>query len=159
MTSPFGPQQDLFFMQQALEQARCAMDANEVPIGAVVVNGNGEIVARSHNAVELEHTQVAHAELRAMEIASRANRDWRLNDHWVYVTLEPCLMCMGLMRLSRVSGLVFAAGSPVYGFRLDKDVAYQVYKDDAIKIIQGVGQQESVALLQEFFQKKRKERE
>lgn len=159
MTSHFGEQLDHYFMSQALLEAHKALEKNEVPIGAVVVDAQGHIVSRGYNAVEELHTQRAHAENTAIALAGEHMKNWRLDGFWLYVTLEPCLMCIGLMRLSRLAGVVFAAGSPVYGFRLDKDVSYQVYKDDTIKIIQGVCEQESVALLQQFFQKRRKERE
>lgn len=155
MTSRFGHHHDLIFMDKALEQARLAFQAQEVPIGAIIVDASGTIIAAAHNKVEHESTQLAHAETRALELAGKALNDWRLSGCWLYVTLEPCMMCLSAARLSRVEGIVFGAASPQFGYRLDNNVAYQLYKDDTIKIIEGVRAQESADVLRTFFQKKR----
>ena len=147
METIFGSKKDLFFMQQALEQAELAHQINEVPIGAVVVNTEGQIVARAYNSVERDCTQRAHAEALALEQASNQLGDWRLSGHWLYVTLEPCSMCMGLIKLSRIEGLVYGAASPVFGFRLDNQDDLSVYKRDAFP------------LLKNFIHKKRKKNE
>jgi tRNA(adenine34) deaminase len=159
METIFGSEKDLFFMQQALEQAQLAYQINEVPIGAVVVNPEGQVVARTYNSVERDCTQRAHAESLAIEQASKNLGDWRLNGHWLYVTLEPCSMCMGLIKLSRLEGIVYGAASPVFGFRLDNQEDLWVYRRDAFPIIEGVKAEESAALLKSFFHKKRKESE
>src|SRR5437762_5882487 len=109
----FGAQKDIFFMQEALAQAQCAADIDEVPIGAILVNSQGEIVGRGYNSVERDCTQRAHAECIAIEQASKKLGDWRLMGHWLYVTLEPCTMCMGLIKLSRLDGIVYGAASPL----------------------------------------------
>ncbi len=152
----FSTEQDLLFMQQALEYARQAYRAQEVPIGAVVVNNQGEIIGAGFNQVELSHTQRAHAESIAIEQAGLNRRDWRLNDCWLYVTLEPCAMCMGLIALSRMQGVVYAAPSPLFGYRLDKDAALSVYNRDLLCVVEGVMQEEASKLLKDFFQQKRK---
>jgi tRNA(adenine34) deaminase len=159
MESVFGTEKDLFFMQEALEQAECAVAIDEVPIGAVVVNAHGEIVGRGYNSVERDCTQRAHAECIAIEHASKKLGDWRLNGHWLYVTLEPCSMCMGLIKLSRFNGVVYGASSPLFGFRLDNHEDLWVYKKDAFSIIEGIKEEESAALLKDFFHKKRKKSE
>ena len=102
----FGSENDQFFMQEALAQAQLAAEINEVPIGAVLVDAQGIIVGRGHNSVERDCTQRAHAESLAIEQASKQLGDWRLNGHWLYVTLETCSMCMGLIKLSRLEGVV-----------------------------------------------------
>lgn len=84
------------FMREALAEARAAAAVGEVPIGAVVVR-DGEIVARAHNRRELDQDPSAHAEFAALCAAARALGRWRLSDCTVYVTLEPCCMCAGLM--------------------------------------------------------------
>lgn len=155
----FGKEKDLFFMQQALEQAQLADDIDEVPIGAVVVNAEGFIVAQAHNSVERDCTQRAHAESLAIETAGKKLGDWRLNNCWLYVTLEPCSMCMGLIKLSRLAGVVYAAPSPLFGFRLDNRDDLWVYKRDAFSIVEGVKGEESAALLKKFFHNKRKKNE
>jgi len=155
----FGAEKDQFFMQKALEQAQLAATIDEVPIGAVVVNAAGEIVGRGYNCVERDYTQRSHAECIAIEQASKALGDWRLSGHVLYVTLEPCSMCMGLITLSRLSGVVYGAASPLFGFSLDKEEDLWVYKRDALFILQGIKEQEAAALLKDFFHKKRKKGE
>jgi len=159
METIFGAEKDRLFMQEALEQAQCAAAIDEVPIGAVVVNAQGEIVGRGYNGVERDCTQRAHAESLAIEQASKALGDWRLQGHWLYVTLEPCTMCMGLIKLSRLEGVVYAAPSPLFGFRLDNQDDLWVYKRDTFSIIEGVKKEESAALLKKFFHKKREKDE
>jgi tRNA(adenine34) deaminase len=155
----FGEKKDQFFMQEALGQAQCAAAIGEVPIGAVVVNAQGDIVGRGHNSVERDCTQRSHAECMAIEQASKAIGDWRLNGHWLYVTLEPCSMCMGLIKLSRLSGVAYGANSPLFGFRLDNQPDLWVYKRNALMIIEGIKEQESATLLKDFFHQKRKKDE
>ncbi len=158
-TSIFGADQDKYFMGKALIEARKAYAKDEVPIGAVIVGPEGTIVARAYNRVESAHTQCAHAEVQAIQKAGKKRGDWRLDGHWLYVTLEPCTMCMGLIFLSRLSGVVYGADSPLFGYRLDKVGTSRVYKKDALVVIKGVGVQESAKLLKHFFQGKRKKGE
>jgi len=155
----FGVEKDQAFMQQALLEAHKAYEIDEVPIGAVIVNAEGVIVARAHNSVERDYTQRAHAESLAVELAGKTLGDWRLNGCWLYVTLEPCSMCMGLITLSRLAGVVYGAPSPLFGFRLDKQDDLWVYKRDAISIVEGVKLEESANLLKQFFHDKRKKNE
>ena len=156
LESVFGEKKDLIFMQEALAQAQLAYEIDEVPIGAVVVNPEGGIIARAYNRVEHDCTQRAHAESLAIEAAGKSLGDWRLNGCWLYVTLEPCSMCMGLIRLSRLAGVVYGASSPLFGFSLDKAEDLWIYKKGVVSVVEGVGVDESTALLKEFFHKKRK---
>jgi tRNA(adenine34) deaminase len=151
----FGKEKDEAFMQEALIEAHKAYEIDEVPIGAVVVNAEGIIVARAHNSVERDCTQRAHAESLAIESAGKALGDWRLNDCWLYVTLEPCSMCMGLIKLSRLAGVVYGAPSPLFGFRLDNQEDLWVYKKDAFSVVEGVKLEEAANLLKSFFHNKR----
>ena len=155
METVFGKDKDLFFMQEALAQAQCAYEIDEVPIGAVVVNPAGVIIGRGYNSVERDCTQRAHAESLAIENAGKSLGDWRLNGCWLYVTLEPCSMCMGLIRLSRLAGVVYGAPSPLFGFHLDNQEDLWVYKRDAIVVRDGVMADEAAELLKKFFQNKR----
>src|SRR5437016_11689783 len=98
-------------MQIALEQAHHAYEQGEVPVGAVVIDENGVIIAQAYNQVEHATTQRAHAEMIALEQAARNRGNWRLAGCWLYVTLEPCTMCIGLSQLSRVAGVVYGASS------------------------------------------------
>lgn len=157
--SVFGKEKDLFFMQQALQEAQKAAELDEVPVGAVVVNSVGEIIARAHNSVEHDCSQRSHAESLAIECAGKMLGDWRLEGCWVYVTLEPCSMCIALIKMSRLAGVVYGAASPLFGFQLDKSDDLWVYKRDAFSVVEGVMSDESSVLLKSFFKKKRKVRE
>lgn len=145
---------DIYYMNEALKEAARAQAQDEVPIGAIVVGPDGMILGRGYNQVETQKTQRAHAEGIAIERAAHGRGDWRLDGCTLYVTLEPCHMCMGLMRLSRIERVVYAASSPLFGYRLDKDAGPWVYKND-IQITQGVAAVEARQLLKLFFQSKR----
>lgn len=154
----FGLKKDREYMSCALLQAHKAYMRNEIPVGAVIVDQNGIIVARGYNLVEKKQTQCAHAEVRAIMSANKKIGDWRLTNCWLYVTLEPCVMCMGLIMLSRLSGVVYGANSPLFGFHLDTQLSCQVYKSSAPIIVSRVCEKESMDLLKQFFKKRRKER-
>lgn len=147
---------DVYYMKRALVQARKALSYDEVPIGAVVVDGEGVIVGRGYNRVEQKGCQSAHAEMRAIERACAKRGDWRLDDCQIYVTLEPCAMCMGLIRLSRIGRVVFGADSPLFGYRLDNERSAGLYSKKPLALEQGVLKDESVAVLRQFFKQKRK---
>lgn len=142
-------------MHKALNEAKKAFNKDEVPIGAIVIDAQGKIIGRGYNLVEHKKQQIAHAEIRAITQACKKQKDWRLDGCWIYVTLEPCAMCMNLILLSRLEGLVFGASSPIFGFELDNQGPLQIYRRNKIQIIKGVLAQESSLLLKEFFIKKR----
>jgi tRNA(adenine34) deaminase len=144
-----------WYMEHALAQARKALAHNEVPIGAVVVDARGIILASAYNKVERTHTQRAHAESLVMEKAAKKLSDWRLQDCWLYVTLEPCGMCMHLAMMSRVKGLVYGAPSPLFGYHLDEALVNQLYKKHALEIISDVCSNDASELLKKFFKQKR----
>ena len=99
------------FMREALEEARAAELEGEVPIGAVVVQ-DGRVVARGRNRREIDHDPSAHAEFSAITAAARSLGRWRLTDCTIYVTLEPCPMCAGLMVNARIDRCVYGAADP-----------------------------------------------
>jgi len=142
---------DLAFMRLALEEARKAGELGEVPIGGVVVH-EGVVIARGHNRRELDADPSAHAEFTALLEASRVLGHWRLTGCTVYVTLEPCLMCAGLMHQSRIDRCVFGATDPKAGAL---GTLYAVHEDARLnhrfEVTSGVCEQESAALLQDFF--------
>ncbi len=142
-------------MQKALWQAKKAYTLEEVPIGAVVVDADGTIIGRGYNQVEKQHTQAAHAEFIALSSAGKKKGDWRLNGCWLYVTLEPCAMCINLAVLSRLDGIVFGSHSPLFGYQLDNSLTFQLYKKSAISIVVGILAEESARLLKDFFRRKR----
>lgn len=145
---------DDFGMEQALKQAHKAYAKNEVPIGAIILNKDGKIIARAYNQVEKKETQLAHAELQVLDKATKKLKRWRLNDCTLYVTLQPCMMCMGAAILSRVNRIVYAANSPLFGCDIDKQEWSGIYKD-SLPIIEFQERQEAIKLLKKFFIKQR----
>ena len=143
------------FMDKALKQATIAFKKNEIPVGAIIINQEGIIIARAYNAVEQKQTQTAHAEILAIQRAAKKLGGWRLNGCWIYVTLEPCLMCFSLIQLSRLSGIVFGAQSTLFG--TSTVGKHPIYAKNII-IEGGVLKKECLALLTLFFNKLRSQR-
>ncbi len=146
--------QDRMWMQIALEEARLAAEAGEVPVGAVLVRGDNEI-ARAHNLRETNGMATAHAELLAIEAGCRAAGGWRLEGCTLYVTLEPCPMCGGAIINARLPRLVYAARDPragVYGSLLQLN-AYPL--NHRVEVVSGICEEESLLLLREFFARRR----
>lgn len=106
---------DEVWMRRALEEADIAAGKGEVPVGAVVVSAEGELLAVGHNLRETDADPSAHAELLAMRHAAHARRSWRLEGATVYVTLEPCVMCAGAMVNARIARLVYGCDDPKAG--------------------------------------------
>jgi len=147
--------QDQRFMQAALDQALAAQSKGEVPIGAVIVHG-GEIIGRGHNLRETSEDPTAHAEMLAIRQAAESIGHWRLLDTTLYVTLEPCVMCMGAIILARIPRLVFACRDPragasgsIYDFSQDERFNHRV------AVTEGVLDQECSELLSGFFKELR----
>lgn len=119
MRTPEPPQPtptDFEMMERAIELAQQSADAGEVPVGAIVYNTRtGEIVAQAHNTREMHNNPAGHAEFSAIQGACASIGDWRLNEHTLVVTLEPCPMCAGLIVNARVGRLVFGASDPKAG--------------------------------------------
>ena len=148
--------EDLRFMRLALEEAAAAAEEGEVPIGAVVVCG-GEVVSRAHNRREEDADPAAHAEFLAMEEAARALGRWRLSGCTVYVTLEPCLMCAGLMVNARVDRCVYGASDPKGGaLGTLFDVSHDERLNHAFEVTSGVLADEAAEQLRTFFRARRK---
>ena len=143
-------------MKKALALARKAADQDEVPIGAVVVSAEGVVLGSGYNQTVKRHTQSRHAEVCAIERAGKKMQDWRLDNCTVYVTLQPCIMCIGLMCLSRISRLVYGAQSPLFGYESGFDSLPCFYKKHIKGITTGVLAEESQSLLEQFFKQKRK---
>jgi tRNA(adenine34) deaminase len=143
--------EDIAFMQLALEQARAAEQMGEVPVGAVVVK-DGEVIASAHNRREADASPAAHAEFLALMRTSEALGRWRLSDCTVYVTLEPCLMCAGLMHQARIARCVYGASDPKAGAL---GSLYAVHEDSRLNhsfvVERGVCAEESASLLSSFF--------
>jgi tRNA(adenine34) deaminase len=140
-------------MEAALEEAEAALRAGEVPVGAVLANTDGEIVARAHNQRESRQDPTAHAEMLVLQAAAHALGRWRLFGTTLYVTLEPCAMCAGALTLARVDRLVFAVaddrvGAVVSAFRVADDPRL----NHRVHVSGGVEAEASRALLRQFFQ-------
>ncbi len=141
-------------MDMAYEQARKAFALQEVPIGAVLVGKNGVVIARGYNQVEKKQTQLAHAEILVLAKASRKNKNWRLSGTTIYVTVQPCLMCLGALYLARVSRVVYGVSSTKFGIPLDRGVEIGIYKN-LDTTIECMNYERSKEILQMFFKKKR----
>ena len=142
-------------MRMALDEARLAAAEGEVPIGAVVVC-DGQVVARAHNRRELDHDPSAHAEFAAMVKASQALGRWRLTGCTVYVTVEPCLMCAGLMVNSRVDRCVYGAPDPKGGaLGTLYDVSHDPRLNHEFAVTPGVCADECAEVLRDFFRARR----
>ena len=146
-------------MKQALIEAKKGLDEGEVPVGAVVSDRNGGIIARAYNQPISLNDPTAHAEVLALRRAGEALGNYRLNDVSLIVTIEPCLMCIGAAIHSRISTLVFGAFEPRWG------AAGSLYNpaDDSrlnhrIEIISGIREQECSYLLKDFFRSRRSQK-
>jgi len=143
-------------MAEALKEARKAKKRGEVPVGAVVVH-EGEVIARGYNRKESASDPTAHAEVVAITRAAKKLKRWRLAGTTLYVTLEPCLMCMGAIVQARIPRLVFASLDPkagacgsLYDISNDRRLNHRVH------VTRGVAEEESREILKEFFLKLRK---
>jgi len=142
-------------MSAALEQARLAQAAGEVPVGAVVVR-DGEIVGAGFNAPISRHDPTAHAEIRALRVAARRLGNYRLPECELYVTLEPCAMCVGAMLHARIARLVYGAADPKTGACGSViDLFAEARLNHHATVTPGVMAGECAALLREFFAGKR----
>ncbi|RUO52306.1 tRNA adenosine(34) deaminase TadA [Pseudidiomarina homiensis] len=143
------------YMRRALELAQQAEAIGEVPVGAVVV-ANDTIIGEGYNEVIRLSDPSAHAEAQAIRAAGQFLNNYRLVDTTLYVSLEPCAMCAGLITHARIKTLVFAASDPRTGAT---GTAIEVLNHDTmnhkVEVISGVLEQESAAILQGFFRKKR----
>jgi tRNA(adenine34) deaminase len=143
------------FMQLALDEARAAGSRGEVPVGCVIVR-NGEVIARAGNRTLADKDPTAHAELLAIRAAAAVLRTERLTDCDLYVTLEPCAMCTAAISFARIRRLYFGAGDPKGG-AVEHGVRFFASPTchHRPEVYGGIGESESAALLQEFFQARR----
>jgi tRNA(adenine34) deaminase len=149
-------QDDEFWMKMALELAKRAAEKDEVPVGALLIDSQGQKISQGYNLRESLQTSLGHAEILAMHRASKLKKSWRLVNTTLYVTLEPCLMCAGALIQSRIKRVVFGAYDPkggafgsLYNVSQDKRLNHQ------IEVVGGVLGEECGALLKNFFKAKR----
>lgn len=145
-----GSFSDEFFMKEALKEAKKAFDANEVPIGAIIVHDTS-IIARGHNLTETLNDVTAHAEMQAITAAANYIGAKYLKDCTLYVTIEPCVMCAGASYWSQVKRIVFGAKDDKRGYT---SVSDQIIHPKTT-VINGVLENECRELMQRFFQLKR----
>ena len=144
-------------MGQALAQARAAAAAGEVPVGAVLVR-DGRVLADGYNQPIREHDPTAHAEVVALRRAAAAAGNYRLPGTTLYVTVEPCLMCVGALVNARVATLVYGASEPKFGAVSSLLRLQTLPLNHRLEIVAGVREEESRRLLVEFFRSRRDER-
>jgi tRNA(adenine34) deaminase len=146
----------LWFMGLAIEQADLAFKAQEVPVGAVLVSPTGEILSKQHNLKEAHFNPTSHAEILSITEGARKLSNWRLSDCTLYVTLEPCPMCLSAMLQARVKACYFGAYDPKggalslgYKFHQDKRLNHQ------FSVIGGIKHFECSKVLSQFFRERR----
>lgn len=149
-------QDDLWFMDLALKQAEVAYKEKEVPVGALLVSKDGEILSQKYNLKEAHHNPTAHAEVLSIIEATKKIASWRLTDATLYVTLEPCPMCLAAMVQARIKRCVFGAydskgGALSLGYHLHKDVRL----NHRFAITGGIRHFECSKLLSQFFKERR----
>ena len=147
---------DSYYLGLALEQARAGLAAGEVPVGAVLVDEAGEVLARAFNQPIALQDPTAHAEILVLREGARLRGNYRLPGSSLYVTMEPCIMCLGAMLHARVRRLVFGAADPKGGacvslYRLPEDARL----NHRLEVTGGVREAECRELVQEFFRERR----
>jgi tRNA(adenine34) deaminase len=149
---------DNYWMGIALREARKAADRGEVPIGALVVKDN-VILGRGYNLREASRDPVAHAEIIAIRKAAKKEKSWRLTGATVYVTMEPCIMCMGAMLLARIDRVVFGCHDPKGGAAGSLyDLSDDHRLNHRIRVTSGVRKAECATILSDFFAALRREK-
>jgi tRNA(adenine34) deaminase len=143
-------------MRAALAEAEAAAMAGDVPVGAIVIDDAGTIVARGRNRREADHDPTAHAEIEAIRAAARATGQWRLDGLTLVVTLEPCTMCAGALTTARLSRLVFGAADPRAGA---VGSIWDVVRDQRLfpvpEVIGGILADDCLSVLRAFFAERR----
>ena len=150
MSAEEQQKKDLIYMSKALEQARIALDADEIPIGAVIVCGD-RIIARASNLTEALHDVTAHAEMQAITSAANLLGGKYLKGCTLYVTVEPCTMCAGALGWAQLGRLVYGAADPKRGYsRLAPQALHP-----KTEVCSGVLAEECGQMMKDFFQRKR----
>ena len=143
-------------MQKALEIAKSALAAGDVPVGALVLSPEGKVISTGFNRREIDSDPSAHAEIVALREAATVNKSWRLDGHTIVVTLEPCAMCAGAIAQTRIKTLVFGAWDAKAGA---VGSVWDVLRDPRtlhqVEVVSGVNESECAALLSEFFKNNR----
>lgn len=142
------------YMQIALKEAKKAMDKQEVPVGAIIVL-NDVIISKAHNTKQTTNSVFRHAEMNALEKASKKLGHWNLDNAIMYVTLEPCIMCSAAIIDSRIKTVYYGAKEPKTGGHLSKAMIFDLPNQHAVDVYGGILKEQSEQLLKEFFEKRR----
>lgn len=147
---------DHYYMHRALEQAKYAMAAGEVPVGAVVVSPEGLVIGQGYNAPWSHHDPTAHAEIEALRAAAQQLGNYRLEHCTLYVTLEPCMMCLGAIIHARVARVVYGATEPRAGMIESRaNLAAQPWFNHRLVVEGGILAAPARRLLKQFFAERR----
>ncbi len=145
------------YIKLALEQAEKARQMNEVPVGALLVDNTGNVLARAFNQSIHMNDPTAHAEILVLRQTGHYVQNYRLLNTTLYVTIEPCVMCMGAIIHARVERVVFGARDPKWGGAGSLyNLADRNYLNHSVKVISGVCEKECREMIQSFFREKRK---
>lgn len=145
------------WMAKARELAQQAGETGDIPVGAIVVDAQGNAIAKANNHKQRNQDPTAHAEILALQAASRVKKNWHLNDCTLYVTLEPCPMCAGAIIQGRIGLLVYGADDPKTGaIRTVLNLPDSAASNHHLLVLAGVAETECRQLLQSWFNQKRK---
>ena len=148
--------EDEKWMKIAISEANLAKNEGEIPVGAVLIQ-NAKLIAKAHNQPILNHDPTAHAEVEVLRKAGKKLKNYRLSGSILYVTLEPCIMCLGAIMHARIERLVFGASDLKTGVCGSKaDLTSEAFFNHKIKLNGGVLEEENKEILQLFFKSKRK---
>ena len=148
--------EDERWMKVAISEANLAINEGEIPVGAVLIQ-NGKLVAKAHNQPILNHDPTAHAEVEVLRKAGKKLKNYRLSKSTLYVTLEPCAMCLGAIMHARIERIVFGASDPKTGVCGSKaDLTSEAFFTHKVKVDGGVLEEENKEILQSFFKSRRK---
>ena len=148
---------DEYYMKLAIREAQKAEAEDEVPVGAVIVDEAHRVIGQGYNRPISAHDPTSHAEINAIRMAGYRLKNYRLTQTSLYVTIEPCIMCMGAIIHARIGRVVFGAPDPKWGAAVS---LYQMAADHRLnhspEIVSGVCEQETKVLIKDFFKKKRR---
>ena len=148
--------EDEKWMKIAISEANLATNEGEIPVGAILIQ-DGKLIAKAHNQPILNHDPTAHAEVEVLRKAGRKLKNYRLSGSTLYVTLEPCAMCLGAIMHARVERIVYGASDPKTGVCGSKtDLTSESFFTHKVKVDGGVLEEENKEILQSFFKSRRK---
>ena len=144
------------WMKIAISEANLAINDGEIPVGAVLIQ-NDKLIAKAHNQPILNHDPTAHAEVEVLRKAGKKLRNYRLSGSTLYVTLEPCSMCLGAIMHARIERIVFGASDPKTGVCGSKaDLTSETFFNHKVQVVGGILEEENKEILQSFFKSRRK---